>query len=127
MSNRQNSQPSAGDTIDNPGEAKLTAHLVLQLINTASEVADQVRALQEQMQRSEEAQKEQATNLRCLAAGVKKFEAEYGPYLQRAVAAEKVWQERRNQVLVHMLKWGAIWALAIIVTPWERVLKVLWP
>lgn len=127
MNQRQTTDSSTGDTIDSPADIKLTRELVMQMISTASDVADQVRDMRDELRRGEEAQKEQAANLRCLAAGVKKFEAEYGPYLQRAVAAEKVWQERRNQVLLHMLKWGAIWALAIIVTPWERVLKVLWP
>lgn len=127
MPQRTNAQPSTGDTIDSPADVKLTGQLVLQLISTASEVADEVRKMREELAMAETARKELAGEVRCLAAGVKRFQADYGPFLEQAVASQKAWRARRNEVLVHMLKWGAIWAAGVILMPWERIIKLIWP
>lgn len=74
----------------------ITHSLVLELIKTISENTDELHKLRAQVETLATEKRALIRDVACMSKGIEQFRADFEPYLRNAVAAEKVWRERRS-------------------------------
>jgi predicted nucleic acid-binding Zn-ribbon protein len=113
--------------------ATVDKRLLAQLIESITNVSDQVAQLREQMARME-SQRENAKDeweqlakdVRCVSKGVAQFKDRFEPYLVSAVESQREWRDRRSSLVTKVLGVGVLGALGIVAAAvWHYVLDIV--
>jgi hypothetical protein len=74
----------------------ITQPLLLELIKTLSENTEELHKLRSEVEQLAREKRALIRDVACMSRGVEQFRADFEPYLKNAIAAEKVWRDRRS-------------------------------
>lgn len=81
--------------MSDPTPTPVPQSLIVEMIKSISDNTDELHKLRSEVEQLAREKRALICDVACMSRGIDKFREDFEPYLKNAVAAEKVWRERR--------------------------------